>query len=100
MVLACKYKVGLDYIETFDTIAEVTVVRALLLVAAMRYWNTNQVNISNVFLYGYLYKEVYVQLLQGHKAPSYEIPPFSAQIAPAEGSGQACRLLKSLYCLK
>ena len=69
---------GFNYGDTFSPVAKIASVRLLLSMAAMCSWPLYQLDIKNVFLYGDLVEEVYM-----------EQPP-----------GLVCRLHRSLYGLK
>lgn len=100
VVLGCRQKAGLDYEETFAPVATMILVRALLVVAAMKGWHTCQMDVSNSFLHVDLFEEVYMRFPPGYTAPRCEITPASATASSVRGSGKVCRLLKSLYGLK
>ena len=69
---------GSDYGDTFSPVAKITSVRLLLSMAAMCSWPLYQLDIKNVFLYGDLVEEVYME----------------------QSLGLVCRLHRSLYGLK
>ncbi|RVW95346.1 Retrovirus-related Pol polyprotein from transposon RE1 [Vitis vinifera] len=77
---------GSDYGYTFSPVAKIAFVRLLLSMAAMCSWPLYQLDIKNVFLYGDLAEEVYME----------QPPRFVAQ----GESGLVCRLRRSLYGLK
>jgi len=77
-----------------------TTVRALLAVAALKGWETCQLDVSNAFLHGDLHEDVYMLLPPGYTSPGCVITPSSLGIVSARGSGRACKLLKALYGLK
>ena len=77
-----------------------TTVRALLAVAALKGWRTCQMDVSNPFLNGYLYEEVYMTFPAGCTEPSCVITSGSNAAVSNRWSGKVCRLLKSLYGLK
>ena len=77
---------GSDYYDTFSPVAKIASVRLLLSMAAMHSWPLFQLDIKNVFLYGDLADEVYM-----------EQPP--GFVARGE-SGLVCKLRRSLYSLK
>ncbi|RVW44593.1 Retrovirus-related Pol polyprotein from transposon TNT 1-94 [Vitis vinifera] len=77
---------GSDYGDTFSPVAKIASVRLLLSMAAMCSWPLYQLDIKNVFLYGDLVEEVYME----------QPPGFVAQ----GESGLVCRLRRSLYGLK
>lgn len=73
---------GLDYHETFFSVAKMVIVRTVISVAAAKDWHLYQMDVNKAFLKGDLYEEVYMELPQGfHK----------------KGDSRVCRLLKSLY---
>lgn len=76
---------SMDYSEKFVLVAKLNMVRSLLSLAANLDWSLNQLDVKNVFLYGDLEKEVYI-----------EIPP---RFVNKFGSN-VCKLNKSLYGLK
>ncbi|RVW41504.1 Retrovirus-related Pol polyprotein from transposon RE2 [Vitis vinifera] len=77
---------GCDYGDTFSPVAKIASVRLFLSMAAMCHWSFYQLDIKNVFLYGELLEEVYME----------QPPGFVAQ----RESGLVCKLRHSLYSLK
>ena len=75
-----------DYYDTFSPMANITFVRLLFSIAAMRSWPLFQLDIKNVFLHGDLVEEVYME------------QPFGF-VAQGESS-LVCKLRRSLYGLK
>ena len=54
---------GSDYFDTFSSVSNMTYVRLLLSMAAMRSWPLYQLDIKDAFLYGDLVEEVYMEQL-------------------------------------
>ena len=77
---------GVDYSDTFSTVAKITFVRIFISLAATYHWDLHQLDIKKVFLHGDLQEKLYM------KQP----PGFIAQ----GEIGKVCRLRKSLYSLK
>ena len=77
---------GVDYSDTFSLVVKVTYVRLFISLAASYNWDLHQLDIKNVFLYGDLQEEVYME----------QPPGFVAQ----GEIGRVCCLRKSLYGLK
>ena len=75
-----------DYHDTFSPVAKMASVRLLLFMTTMSFWPLYQLDIKNVFLYGDLTEDVYMEQSFG----------FVAQ----RESSLVCRLRHSLYGLK
>ena len=52
---------GIDYEETFSSVAHLTSVRCLIVVAAVHRWPLYQMDVKNAFFNGDLQEEVYMQ---------------------------------------
>lgn len=76
----------LDYTETFSPMVKPITIRTLLSLAVSSNWPLHQLDIQNVFLHANLEDDVYM------KQP--------LRFADPDRPHHACKLLKSLYCLK
>ena len=56
-----SHRSGIDYEETFASVARISSVRTLLAIAAASKWDLFQMDVKNVFLNGDLSEEVYMQ---------------------------------------
>jgi hypothetical protein len=56
---------GVDYIETFDPVARVDTIRALIALAAQKRRSIYQLDVKPAFLNGVLEEEIYVEQQQG-----------------------------------
>ncbi|GJR00410.1 retrovirus-related pol polyprotein from transposon TNT 1-94 [Tanacetum coccineum] len=72
-------------------VTKMVTVRALLDVAAINRWDTCQMDVSNAFLYGDLFEEVYMQMPQGYVGQGESVQNTTSLV---------CKLKKSLYGLK
>jgi len=52
---------GIDYEETYSLVAKMTIVRAIITMAAAKGWSLHQMDVKNVFLHGDLQEEVYME---------------------------------------
>ena len=77
---------GVDYFDTFSPVAKMTSIRFFISLTTNYNWDLHQLDIKNVFLYGDLQEEVYME----------QPPRFIAQ----GEIGKVFRLCKSLYGLK
>ncbi|MCO5614227.1 hypothetical protein L7F22_068507 [Adiantum nelumboides] len=77
---------GLDYDETFSSVAKMPTVRLVIAMASMFGWKLRQMDVNNAFLNGDLEEEFYIIQLEGYQHP--EFPYY------------VCRLKKALYGLK
>ena len=77
---------GSDYYDTFSSVAKMTSIRLLLLMATMSSWPLYQLDIKNALLHGDLVEEIYMEQLPGFVAHG--------------DSGLVCRLRRSLHGLK
>ncbi|XP_074377150.1 uncharacterized protein LOC141718671 [Apium graveolens] len=84
---------GIDYFETFASVAKMSSFRTLLSVAAAKNWTIDQLDVTNAFLHRDLEEDVYMVLPPGYQ-PSSDIQ------AQYPGQVLVCKLKKSLYGLK
>ena len=77
---------GVDYFDTFSSVAKLTSIRLFISLVATHGWDLHQLDIKNAFLHGNLAEKVYMEQSPGF-VPQGEI-------------GRFCRLHKSLYGLK
>ena len=67
---------GIDYEETFASVARISSVRAFLVVAAASKWDIFQMDVKNAFLNGDLSEEVYIQPPPGLSVESNKVCHF------------------------
>jgi hypothetical protein len=77
---------GIDYEETYNLVAKMTTIKAIIAMAATKGWSLHQMDVKNAFFHGDLQKEVYME----------QPPGYVDQTHP----NLVCRLKKALYGLK
>ncbi|GJZ35330.1 zinc finger, CCHC-type containing protein [Tanacetum coccineum] len=79
-------KEGIDYFDTYATVAHITTIRLLLALAAIQNLVIHQMDVKTAFLNGDLDEEVYMKQPEGFVIPG--------------NKHKVCKLVKSLYGLK
>ncbi|GKC60358.1 ribonuclease H-like domain-containing protein [Tanacetum coccineum] len=59
-------KEGFDYDETFSPVIKMVTVRCIIAIVVVNKWPLYQLDVNNAFLYGDLYKDVYMTLPDGY----------------------------------
>jgi hypothetical protein len=77
---------GVDYDETFPSVARYTSIRAVISIAAEMGWKIHQMDVKTAFLNGLIQEEVYIEQPLGFEVHGRE--------------SHVCRLKKALYGLK
>ncbi|GJR30571.1 putative RNA-directed DNA polymerase [Tanacetum coccineum] len=81
-----RQREGLDYFDTYSPVTRITLIRMILVIAALRNLEVHQMDVITAFLNRDLDEEIYMNQPEGFIAPGQE--------------GKVCRLVKSLYGLK
>ncbi|GKD27352.1 retrotransposon protein, putative, ty1-copia subclass [Tanacetum coccineum] len=81
-----RQREGLDYFDTYSPVAQITSIRMILAIVALRNLEVHKMDVKTAFLNGDLEEEIYMNQPEGFIAPGQE--------------GKVCRLVKSLYGLK
>ena len=55
-----NHEIGIDYDETFNPFVKIPTVQLVLSIATMLKWSVRQLDVSNVFLHGFLDKPIYM----------------------------------------
>jgi hypothetical protein len=77
---------GIDYEKTYNLVAKMTTIRAIIAMATTKGWSLHQMDVKNAFLHGDLQEEVYME----------QPPGYVDQTHP----NLVYRLKKALYGLK
>ena len=88
---------GLDFLETFSSVAKIVSMKVLLALIAAKQWPLHQLDINNAFLHGDLDEEVYMTL-----PPSFHSKGecVLASSSTSSAAPRVCKLVKSLYGLR
>ncbi|KAL0306918.1 UNVERIFIED_CONTAM: putative mitochondrial protein [Sesamum radiatum] len=81
-----KQNEGMDYFDTYSSIARLTTIRVLIGFASVYNLLIYQIDVKTVFSYGELEEKIYMDQLEGFVAHGNE--------------RKVCKLVKSLYGLK
>ena len=60
-------KYGIDYEETFNPVARMETVRAVIPMVVAKGWSLHQMDVKNALLHGDLQEEVYMMQLKGYQ---------------------------------
>jgi len=77
---------GINYVETYCSLAKMTTIRAIIAMAVTKGWSLHQMDVKNVFLHGDLQEEMYMEQPPGYVDQTH--------------LNLVCRLKKVLYGLK
>lgn len=88
---------GIDFSETFAPFVKLTIVRVLLVVAAMQNWIVCQMDVRNAFLNGDLDEFVYMKLPLGYEALGSRISATTILENFVNRGNKVYRLKKALY---
>ncbi|MDB5911072.1 MAG: hypothetical protein JWP34_5189 [Massilia sp.] len=94
-----EQKEGVDFDQTFASVAKASTWRILLSIAASYDWEIHQIDVVSAFLNGDLDEEVYMEVPEGMRL-FFDRFPKENSIKFDSGSNQVLRVLRSLYGLK
>jgi hypothetical protein len=63
---------GVDFSETFASVARFDTIRLLLALSAQKDWKVYQLNVKSAFLNGYLQKEIFIEQIKGFEVKGQE----------------------------
>lgn len=84
VIRGCQQKYGIDYMETFSPVVNISALRVLFAISALKNFEIKKFDIKTAFLYGDLNEKVFMKIPDGYE-----------QI-----ENKVCQLQKSLYGLK
>ena len=67
LVAKCFSQVqGVDYHETFASVAKMDSIRLVLAISASKHWEVHHMDVESSFLHGYIHEEIYINNLEGY----------------------------------
>ena len=81
-----RQKLGIDHFDTYEPVARITTIRLLVAFATIYHLKLHQMDVKTAFLYGDLYKEVYMKQPKGFVLKGQD--------------NKVCKLVKLLHGLK
>ena len=81
-----KQKQGIDYFDTYASVARMTSIRVLFIIASLYNLHVHQIDVKTAFLNGDLDEKIYMEQPEGFVFPRHE--------------NKVCKFVKSLYGLK
>ena len=81
-----RQKKGVDFFDTYSSVANISTIRALIALASIHNLIVHQMDVKTAFLNGDLNEEIYMKQPEGCVVPGYE--------------DKVCRLIRSLYGLR
>ena len=86
-ILVAKYfsqVQGVEYHETFASIAKMDSIHLVLGISAYKHWEVHHMDVKSEFMHGYIHEEIYMKHTKGYIFDPYLV----------------CKIKKSLYGLK
>ena len=61
---------GLDYHETFASVAKMDSIRLVLTIAASKHWEVHHMDVNSTFIHGYIHEKIYMKHPDGYISDS------------------------------
>ena len=56
---------GVDYHETFASVAKMDSIRLVLAISASKHWEVHHMDVKSTFMHGYIHEVIYMKQLEG-----------------------------------